>query len=95
MHKRSAFVADNDGLIQLRRVGTRKRVFGFQVRKLPICLTTEPFRLRGPSYMKEVPTERADSPLGANGGVDGGGGLLIQKSQSDTRSTQARNRGWE
>jgi hypothetical protein len=42
------------------------------------------FLLRGLSYMRGMPAERADSPQERIGGVDNGGGLLIQKSQSDT-----------
>ena len=41
-----------------------------------------PFLLRGLSYMRDLPLERADSSRERIGGVDGGGGLM-QKSRSD------------
>jgi hypothetical protein len=34
--------------------------------------------------MRDLPAEGADSPQEQFGGEDDGGGLLIQKSQSDT-----------
>jgi hypothetical protein len=43
-----------------------------------------PFLLRGLSYMRELPTERADSLKERTGGVGGGGRYLIEKSRSDT-----------
>ena len=43
-----------------------------------------PFLLRGLSYMKDGHRKRADRRRERIGGVDGGSGLLIQKSQSDS-----------
>lgn len=55
-----------------------------QVQKVPNFSRESPFLLRGLSYMRELPTERADSLKERIGGVDGGGRYLIQKARSDT-----------
>jgi hypothetical protein len=54
------------------------------VQKVPNFSREPPFLLRGLSYKRELPTERADNLKERIGGVAGGGRYLIQKARSDT-----------
>jgi hypothetical protein len=64
----TAMSGPGEALASVHRVTTpaRRRCANFSREPL--------FLLRGPSYMRDLPPERADSPQERIGGVDGGGG---------------------
>jgi hypothetical protein len=79
--------------IALSLNGRQKRpLSGFASGLLLANFAAPPFLRRGPSYMKDSPPGCADHPQERIGGVDDGGGFLIQISRSATRLTRSADR---